>query len=507
MIDFSQQILDALPITVYTTDLEGRITSMNRSWSRFAEDNGAPDLAGETQVCGSSLWSAFADPAYSTQVRDAMAQLKSGRVDRVAWECPCSSPTEERVFLLQVTALRGEGQRLTGFVFSTVDITPSHKSREALINTGLALARPVDLDRVFREVAHQVLRAIPNDAFGIWIQRTGEGPTVAHSTVPLGADPTDGGLRDTALLALAEGRVVTAEVAGGRIVAAPMNPGGEVSGAMALFSTLLRSRQDQEEGERVLATLAAQTGAALERVDLVNQVGHKHRLEAIGEVATGIAHELRNPLFGISSAAQLLQFRARDDAVVERNVGRILKEVERLNRMVTSLLDFGRPRRVTFTNGDPEDVWDELLESQRPLLDSRGISLQRERCEGPVTATLEPEQLGQVFLNLLVNAADHAPAGTHLRLRTRVGPTSWVCELTNQGPPIPAEVLPKVFQMFFSTKSGGTGIGLAICQRIVEEHQGTIGITSTWEEGTTVSVTLPIAPAEPARELSDGQPR
>ncbi|MBL8961374.1 MAG: PAS domain-containing protein [Gemmatimonadetes bacterium] len=492
MDDFSRQVLDALPLTIYTTDLEGRITSTNRSWSRFAADNGAPELVVETQVCGSSLWSAFAEPGYATQVRDAMAQLRSGSVQRVAWEFPCSSPTEERVFLLQVTMLRDEVQQPKGFVFSTVDITPSHKSREALINTGLALARPVDLERVFHEVALQVRRAIPNEGFVIWVQRPGDAPLLAHSSLETGTDPSGGALTSAALQALSEGRVISVDLDGARIVAAPMNPGGHFSGAMALFSRALTSRQDQEEGDRVLATLAAQTGAALDRVDLVHQVGHKHRLEAIGEVATGIAHELRNPLFGISAAAQLLQFRAREDAVVERIVGRILKEVERLNRMVTSLLDFGRPKRVTFTTGNPEEIWDEVLESQRPLLDARGLRLVHERLSVPVAVHLEAEQLSQVFLNLLVNAADHAPPGTPLRLRTYLQGTSWTCELNNQGPTIPPDVLGKVFQMFYSTKEKGTGIGLAICQRIIEEHEGTIAIASNPESGTTLTVTLPV---------------
>lgn len=496
MTDFSRQVLDALPLTVYTTDLEGRITSANRSWSQFAADNGAPELVAEAQVCGSSLWSAFADPSYKAQVRDAMQQLRDGGVRRVAWEFPCSSPTEERVFLLQVTALRDPDGQPTGFVFSTVDITPSHKSREALINTGLALARPVALDRVFHEVAEQVRRAIPNEGFAIWIQRENEPLTLAHATLGADDNPTHAALREAALRSLEAANVVSSDLGAGRLVAAPMNPGGHFSGAMALYSTTLTSRQDQEEGDRVLATLAAQTGAALERVDLVHQVGHKHRLEAIGEVATGIAHELRNPLFGISSAAQLLRFRARDDAVVDRNVGRILKEVERLNRMVGSLLDFGRPKRASFIIGNPDDVWDEVLESQRPLLDARGLSLVRHRAEEPVAVHLEPEQLNQVFLNLLVNAADHAPAGTALRLRSTVRGTQWVGELTNLGDPIPPEVLPKVFQMFFSTKAVGSGIGLAICQRIVEEHAGTIAITSSAEQGTTVSVALPLRGSE-----------
>src|SRR5919108_5415379 len=86
------------------------------------------------------------------------------------------------------------------------------------------------------------------------------------------------------------------------------------------------------------------------------------RLEAIGEVAAGIAHELRSPLFGISSAAQLLRFRVRDDPVIEKNVGRILRDVERLNGMVASLLEFGRLAPLRLVPADPDVVFERALE-------------------------------------------------------------------------------------------------------------------------------------------------
>ncbi len=141
-------------MTVYTVDLEGRLTSTNRSWSQFASENGAPTLAEETMVCGQSLWSSIGDPAYRTQIQQALEVLRTGKSAKVSWEFPCSTPDEERVFLMQITALR-EQHHVTGYVFSTVDITPSHRSREALIDIGLALSRTIDLDRVFYEVGRR----------------------------------------------------------------------------------------------------------------------------------------------------------------------------------------------------------------------------------------------------------------------------------------------------------------------------------------------------------------
>jgi signal transduction histidine kinase len=275
---------------------------------------------------------------------------------------------------------------------------------------------------------------------------------------------------------------------------APMASAGRVLGAISIVADDIESPERLDEAERVLATVAAQTAAAIERASLVRRVEQKRRLEAIGEVSAGVAHELRNPLFGISSAAQLLRFRAKDDPVVEKNVGRILREVERLNRMVTALLEFGRPNALRLAPGDPDAVWDDVLDTHRGRLESRALALRRSRARPPARCDVDAEQLAQVFVNVLVNAIDAAPEGSDLTLSSAVQSNgAWRCRLTNGGPAIPPEALARVFEIFYSAKAGGTGIGLALCQRVVEEHGGTIALESVPECGTTVTITLPPA--------------
>ena len=493
---FSRQLLDALPLTVWSIDLDGRITSANRSWTRFASENGAPGIATEDAVLGHSIFDSVSDGMAREQIEHAMTLLRERRVPVVRWEFPCHSPTEERVFLMQVTALVRE-EAVEGFVFTTVDITSSHRSREALINTGIALSEAIVLERVYEEVATQLRRAVPSTGFVIALADDDTAELrVAHRH---GYDDEESAralerrLLGTWLDALAKGQVVLESSASGVELTAPLVSAEGVLGAITLRASSVESAQHLEEAERVLSVIAAQTAVAIERAWLVRRVEQKRRLEAIGEVAAGVAHELRNPLFGISSAAQFLRFRAKEDPAVEKNVARILREVARLNKMASELLEFGRPNAAHLQYGDPEMVWDDILEGERARLEDKALSLQRTRSEG-ARGSLDPEQFGQVLRNVLLNACDAAPHGSELTLVSGLTPAgAWRSRLTNGGPAIPPETLPHVFEFFFSTKAGGTGIGLALCQRIIDEHGGTITIDSVPEQGTTLTITLPAA--------------
>ena len=489
-----RQVLDSLPIAVYTVDLDGRITYMNHSWARSAQSNGAPQLGDDAAAIGISIWDAIAVVAARDQIEQAMATLREGRATSLSWEFSNDSP-DERIFLVQVSAI-GEGRAVTGFAFSMVDITPSHRWREVLIDTGMALAHTISVDRVLQEVAQQLRRAVDCDAIAIALADGGTDALrlVHHAGFSDAADVIVTRLTPTWNEALHAGRIVTHISPEGVELTAPMSGGEGVLGAITLTCPPLPP-QRVDESRRVLQPIAAETAAAVERARLVQRVGDKRRLEAIGEVSAGVAHELRNPLFGISSAAQLLRFRVREDPVVEKNVGRILREVERLNSMVTLLLEYGRPDPISLAPGDPDAVWDEVLENQRGLLESRAILLERSLAPSS-RCPIDSQQLAQVFVNLLANATDAAPEGSDLTLTSSVLANGmWRCRLHNDGPTIPPDVLPRVFEIFFSTKPGGTGIGLALCQRIVEEHGGSISLESAPQFGTSATVLLPVVGA------------
>lgn len=213
-------------------------------------------------------------------------------------------------------------------------------------------------------------------------------------------------------------------------------------------------------------------------------------LRALGDFAATVAHELRTPAFNIASAAQLLRFRSHEDPVIEKNVGRILRDADRLNRLVTALQEFGRPEPVRLAPGDPDDVWDRVIEHHQGTLESRSLTLRRTRAAGHVRIPIDRDQLGRAFEAVLVNAAEAAPPRGEITLASEVDQAGvWECVLANGGEQLPAEAAARAFDLFFTTKPDSAGVGLAICRRIIAEHDGTIALESG--ETTRVTIALP----------------
>ena len=355
-----------------------------------------------------------------------------------------------------------------------------------------AFADVITRERAAQEAAQFLQRTLGADAVAVALI-DGEGPgslsLAAH--IGFGDDAVARGRLADHWARLSESRAMVRSEAGeGSQVTVPVLSGPALLGAITVFSDA--GGATAEAVDRALTTTATHAAAAVARADAVRRAAHRDRLDALGEVATGIAHELRNPLFGISSAAQLLRFRVTEDPVVEKNVGRVLREVERLNAMVAALLEYGRPSPLRLEPGDPDTVWDEVLELQRGRLESKALQVARTRAPHAGRFSIDRGQLAQVFTNLLDNAIDAAPEGTDLALTSATLPSgAWRTRLANGGGVLPADVLGRAFDLFFTTKPGGTGVGLPLCQRIVEEHGGIIVLESSAVAGTAAVVTLP----------------
>jgi len=470
-----RQLLDALPVSIYTLDVDGQLTAVHAS---------EPTRNAITR----------------DQIQHAMRVLKAGRAPVVRWEL-ASTPDDVRVSLAQMTPLHDDSHAVTGFVVTTVDITALDRARESALDISLALARTNDIDHAFQETGQRLRQSLRADSVVIAVcDDESPSPRVAYD---YGADTDRRSLEQrfarTWQTVIDRSESVTAHV-DSTVELTAVIPGQTAPlGVITIIADDIASPDRLAEGERLLASVAAQLGAVIERVQHATYAGHRHRSSAIGEVAAGVAHELRNPIFGISAAAQLLRFRAREDPVLEKNAGRILREVERLNRMVGTLLELGRPISLKLSTTDPDTVWDDVLETERGRLESRVIAVRRSRPQSPAAIALDGEQLAQAFKSILSNAVEAAPEATDITLESAVLPTgSWRCRLTNGGAPIPSEMLPRVFELFLTTKPGSSGVGLALAQRIIEEHRGAIAIESTAENGTTVTVSLPAAPRSPS---------
>jgi len=237
--------------------------------------------------------------------------------------------------------------------------------------------------------------------------------------------------------------------------------------------------------------------------ELEEQVRRSDRLAALGVLAAGVAHEVRNPLVGVRAAAQLMEREPGFPPSLQEFIGIIIREVDRLNRLVGDLLAFAGIRPLRIQSCNINQVVEEALRLEESGLQVGGVTVVRRYDPAVPAVAADPERLLQVFLNLIRNGAEAMTGGVgELQLRTRFervapqcgGRAAVVVEIGDRGPGIPPEIQAQLFNPFFTTKDGGTGLGLPISLRIVEEHGGAIEVQSELGQGTTFRVLLPIAP-------------
>jgi PAS domain S-box-containing protein len=262
------------------------------------------------------------------------------------------------------------------------------------------------------------------------------------------------------------------------------------TGLVAEVSALLLADDEERPAGMIwrVHDLTERRRGDAERKRLQAKLLQSERLSALGEMAARIAHEVRNPLVSIGAAAQVVAEELPAESPVAGEVQAIAREVKRLDAIVTDFLNFARPRRADLRAVDVAAVIDQTVELVRKKAPDLELAVTVER---PLPARCDPDGVKQVLLNVLLNAVEAAPGAAIECDGQRLG-HKLVLSVADRGPGVPEGVRRRVFDPFFSTKTRGTGLGLAVSKQIVDEHHGRIRLFNRRGGGTRVVIELPL---------------
>jgi signal transduction histidine kinase len=263
-------------------------------------------------------------------------------------------------------------------------------------------------------------------------------------------------------------------------------------------------------GRDEVAELAAAFNDMADRLakarDLEAQLQRQQRLSALGEVAVGIAHEVRNPLGVIKTSAQLLQKRGNLPETDTRLLSHVADEVRRIDGLISEFLDFARPRPSVLREIDPMAVVARAADFCTPEFEKRHVTFTAVDTAPGATADADEDHLFQVFLNLFLNAVEAMPNGGNLRVTREQRDGETRIRVTDTGSGIAPEIQDKIFNPFFTTKEHGSGLGLAKVFTIMEGHRGRVEFDSAPGRGTTFTLIFPTKLFQTSAKTEDDVP-
>ncbi|MDD2898642.1 MAG: response regulator [Desulfuromonadaceae bacterium] len=260
-----------------------------------------------------------------------------------------------------------------------------------------------------------------------------------------------------------------------------------------LHNQVLQKQQEQllfeiEQWNLDLQKRVLEKSEALQ--DAREEIVQSEKLAAMGYLSAGMAHEIRNPLNSISLFVQLMRQTSTEPDQLEYQA-KILKEVDRIDSIIRKLLDASRRTRVITSNVQINQVIDNVIEAFSPQIESRNIQVERRYHSVPAPITADSTELEQIFTNLFLNALDAMSRGGLLAIEIFEEKGRVIIRVGDSGSGIDEQILPNIFEPFFSTKSRGTGMGLPVAQRIARMYEGSMEIEHSSSEGTTFRLEFP----------------
>jgi PAS domain S-box-containing protein len=248
----------------------------------------------------------------------------------------------------------------------------------------------------------------------------------------------------------------------------------------------------EEDGERIGALLTLRDSESVHRIE--DEIELSRRLAAIGRLTSGVAHEVKNPINAIVVHLEVLRQKLREiDPDTRRHMDVIGSEIHRLDRVVQTLVDFTRPVDLRLTETDLNRLVADVAMLASPAAEKHRVGIERQASQEPLPARIDADLVKQAILNIVLNGVQAMPEGGKLRIVTRREGDGALITIRDQGPGIPTDIRDKVFNLYFTTKKGGSGIGLAMAYRVVQLHHGSVEFTSDDGRGTTFYLRLPLS--------------
>jgi PAS domain S-box-containing protein len=253
-----------------------------------------------------------------------------------------------------------------------------------------------------------------------------------------------------------------------------------------------------ERGQPIGALLTMRDAESVRRIE--NEIELSRRLAAIGRLTSGVAHEVKNPINAIVIHLEILRERLLQlDPETRRHMDIIASEIQRLDRVVKTLVDFTRPIDLRLSEVDLRRLMEEVASLAEPEARQRGVKIVRQEDARPLLARIDSDLVKQAVLNVVLNGVQAMPQGGILSLTSQAHDQSAKLEIHDQGDGIAPEIRDKIFNLYFTTKKSGSGIGLAVSYRVLQLHNGALEFDSEAGKGTTFRFILPLTIGADAR--------